>query len=115
VEAIRLPGRGEGVAAISSISATQRQLFASAERVARACSSASPGSDRAHSATSASSTPSARAVSRTARRSAAVPFVHAAYAIFTAEASPIRSETTGASSTVPAKSSPTPAADGPDR
>jgi len=50
-----------------------------------------------------------------ASTSAAVPFVHAAYAIFTADASPIRSDTTGASSGVPAKSAATSAADGPDR
>jgi hypothetical protein len=44
-----------------------------------------------------------------------VPFVQAAYAIFTADASPTRSETTGVSSAVPAKSSETVPASGPER
>ena len=44
------------------------------------------GCERLHSASSASSTPSAAASARTAMISACEPFVHAAYAILMAEA-----------------------------
>ena len=44
------------------------------------------GCDRRHSSTSASSTPSARASARTESTSAFTPFVHPAYAIFSADA-----------------------------
>src|SRR5919201_2119808 len=91
------------VAAISSISPTQRQPLLAADRAARTDCSGSSGSDRFHSSSSVGSTPSLRASERTARRSAAVPFVHPAYAIFTAEAAPISPETTRASTRVPSK------------
>src|SRR5919198_764727 len=103
------------VAAISSISPTQRQPFVAAEAAACTDRSGSSGSDSSHSSSSVGSTPSLRASERTARRSAAVPFVQAAYAIFTAEAEPISSEIARASTTVSAKSSATESASTPDR
>ena len=66
------------LAAISSISATQRQPFAVADLAARPDQSASAGWDSSHSASSASSTPPDLARARTVSSSAAVPLVHAA-------------------------------------
>ena len=63
-------------AAISSISATQRQPLAAADPAARADRSVRPGWETPHSASSVSSTPSARASARAASSSAALPFVH---------------------------------------
>ena len=69
------------VSAISSISPTQRQPFARAERSAPwSRSSRARVATRATPASSVSSTPSARATSLIASSSAALPFVHAAYA-----------------------------------
>src|SRR5262249_45095384 len=65
-------------AAISSISPTQRQPFAAADRDALADRSERAGSESRHSSWSVSATPSARANDSTARRSAAEAFVHAA-------------------------------------
>src|ERR1700690_2191060 len=76
------------VAAISSISATQRQPLLAADRAAPAERAFRPGWDRPHSASSTSYTPSARASARAASSSAADPLVHDAYAIFTADAAP---------------------------
>ena len=73
-------------AAISSISATQRQPLAAAADADPSERAASPGWDMAHSASSVCSTPSARASARHASSSAPLPLVHAAYAIFTADA-----------------------------
>ncbi len=64
------------LAAISSISATQRQPLVAAERAAPLDRSASAGWDRAHSASSTPSTPSALASARAVSTSAAVPLVH---------------------------------------
>jgi hypothetical protein len=66
------------LAAISSISATQRHPFLAADRAAVSERPARAGWDRSHSASSVCSTPSARARARTARISAAVPLVQAA-------------------------------------
>ena len=66
------------LAAISSISATQRQPFTAAESAESRDRSSSEGCDIAHSASSASSTPSTLASPRAASSSAAVPLVHAA-------------------------------------
>src|SRR6185437_2134597 len=90
------------VEAISSISATQRQPLARAERAARSERSGKSGSDSRHSSRRACSTPSARASSPIASSNAAVPFVHAAYAIFSADAVPTSPETTRASRRDPA-------------
>jgi hypothetical protein len=102
-------------AAISSISPTQRQPFAVADRAARTLASWSSGSERLHSCTSSASTPSQRASARAASRSAALPFVHAAYAIFSAEASPGCADTAAAESAVPANAPATASASAPDR
>src|ERR1039458_8075896 len=72
------------VAAISSISAIQRQPLAAADRAAPSERASSPCWDSPHSASSTSSTPSARASARAASSSAADPLVHDAYAILTA-------------------------------
>ncbi len=65
-------------APISSISATQRQPLAAADRAAPSDRAARPGWDSSHSASSASSTPCSRASARTPSSSAAVPLVHPA-------------------------------------
>src|SRR4051812_23900240 len=52
------------------------------------------GQRRRHSSSRASSTPSTRASARIARSRAAVPFVHAAKHIFTADAAPTSPSTT---------------------
>src|SRR6266516_3357087 len=105
----------EKVAAISSISPTHRQPFAWPDRAARSDRSSSSGSDPRHSSSRIGSTSAARASSRIAIRSAAVPLVQAAYAIFTADAAPTSSETTRASTAEPAKRSRTPATAEPAR
>src|SRR5437773_2470860 len=74
------------VFAISSISPTQRHPFVAADRSARVSWSTSWGIESCHSASNASSTALNRATSRIASRSAAVPFVQAAYTIFSADA-----------------------------
>src|SRR6266550_5979324 len=66
------------VEAISSLSPTQRQPLACADRAARCDRSGRSGSEIRHSSCSGGSTPSARASSPIASRSAAVPFVQAA-------------------------------------
>ena len=66
------------LAAISSISPTQRQPLAAADRAAPRDRPSSSGWDSAHSASRLSSTPSARASARTDRMSAALPLVQAA-------------------------------------
>ena len=76
------------VAAISSISATQRQPLAAADPVAASQRFSRPGWERPHSSSSTGSTPSARASARAASSSAADPLVQDAYAIFTADAVP---------------------------
>jgi hypothetical protein len=106
------------VAAISSISATQRQPLATADLAERADRSASPGWDMPHSASSASSTPSARASARAASSSAALPLVHDAYAIFIADADPTSARSppiTRTSTALPANSRCTSPARVPDR
>jgi hypothetical protein len=62
--------------AICSISPIQRQALVSADLAALADRSARSGWDMAHSASSASSTPSARASARAASSRTAVPLVH---------------------------------------
>src|SRR5580704_17622238 len=74
------------VAAISSISAIQRQPLAVADSAARADRSSRSGWEMDHSDSRVSSTPSARARARAASSRAAVPLVQDAYAIFTADA-----------------------------
>ena len=64
------------VAAISSISATHRQPLAAADPAARASRCARAGWEMSHSASRASSTPSARATARAASSSAELPLVH---------------------------------------
>ena len=103
------------MAAISSISAVQRQPFAAAERAAWSDIPGRCGSDSFQSASSASSSPVSRASARTSSRRAAAPFVQAAKTIFIVEASPTRSDSTRASTIVPAKSSATAGASAPDR
>ena len=71
----------------------------------------SPGRLSVHSVSSSSSTPSSRAAARIATSSAVVPFVQAAYVIFSADAS----GTIRASSAEPANSAATSGAPGPDR
>ena len=63
--------------------ADQRHPLFAADRAARSDASSSSGSVR-HSSSSVDSTSSARARSRTASNKAALPFVHAAYAILDA-------------------------------
>jgi hypothetical protein len=77
VEAGREPAAAM-VAAISSISATQRQPFSIADRAAAWGRAVRAGWDCCHSATRVCSTPSARARARIARINAAVPLVQAA-------------------------------------
>jgi hypothetical protein len=91
-------------AAISSISVTQRQPLAAADPAACSDRPARCGWDSAHSASSASSTPSARASARAASSSAALPLVQDAYAILTADASVAPAPVTRASASVPANS-----------
>ncbi len=74
------------LAAISSISPAQRQPLALAAWAAPADRSVSVGWDSAHSASRTSSTPSALASARAVSSSEPLPLVHAAYAIFTADA-----------------------------
>src|SRR5580704_13703528 len=102
------------VAAISSISATQRQPLAAADPAAPSQRFSKPGWERPHSPSSTGSTPSAWASARVASSSAADPLVHDAYAIFTADAVP-GGGTTRASTSVPPNSAWTSAARGPDR
>src|SRR5271169_6525465 len=100
------------VAAISSISATQRQPFAAADPAAPADRSSRPGWEMPHSASSVSSTPSARARARAASSRAAVPLVQDAYAIFTADAAPTAPAAPDPAAPDPA--APDPAAPAPD-
>ena len=102
------------VAAISSISPTQRQPLAVAAPSAPSQRFSRPGWERLHSSSSTDSTPSARASARAASSSAADPLVQDAYAIFTADADP-GGGTTRASTAVPPNSAATSAARGPDR
>ena len=73
------------------------------------------GCERCHSATSATSTPSAVASARTAMMSACWPLFQAAYAILTAEADVSSPGNTTASSGPVVNSAATRAAAGPDR
>ena len=73
----------------------------------RPTSSCRSGCEIRHSSRSVGSTPSMRPSARTASSRAELPFVQAAYAIFTADARPGASETTRASTIVPAKRSAT--------
>ena len=66
------------LAAISSISPTQRQPLAAADRAAPSDRPSSPGWDSDHSASRLSATPSAWASARAASSSAALPLVQAA-------------------------------------
>ena len=86
MEARRAAPAAANVSAISSISPIQRQPFARRRRARRAASrSASSGADSRHSACKlVLARRIARATSRIASSSAAVPFDHAAYAIFSA-------------------------------
>ena len=106
-------------AAISSISATQRQPLAAADPAAATDRSSRPGWEMPHSASRVSgSTPSARASARAASSRAAVPLVQDAYAIFTADAAPTPAparSTTRADTAVPSNSARTSPARGPDR
>src|SRR5690349_24388793 len=101
-------------AAISSISPTQRQPLAAAAAVAPSQRFSRPGWERAHSASSTDSTPSARASARAASSNAADPLVQDAYAIFTADADP-GGGTTRASTSVPPNSARISPARGPER
>ena len=76
------------VDAISSISPTQRHPLFAADRAARRTPPRAPAATVRHSS-SVDSTSSARARSRIASNKAALPFVHAAYAILTAEAADV--------------------------
>src|ERR1019366_9954693 len=96
-------------------SATQRHPLAVADPAAPRERRSSAGWDSPHSSSSVSSTPSALASARTASSSAAVPLVHAPYAILTVEADQVLPFMTRASSAVPSNSSRTVPAAGPDR
>src|SRR4029077_15574700 len=73
-----------------------------------------PGWERAHSASSTDSTPSALASASAVSSNAADPLVQDAYAIFTADADP-GGGTTRASTSVPPNSACASAARGPER
>src|SRR5438876_10876366 len=102
------------VAAISSISPTQRQPLAAADPDAAADRRSRPGWEIPHASSRTDSTPSARASARAASSNAADPLVQDAYAIFTADAVP-GGGTTRASTSVPPNSACASAARGPDR
>src|SRR6266568_2483745 len=102
------------VAAISSISATQRQPLAVADPVAAADRCSRPGWEMPHSSSRTGSTPSARASARAASSRAADPLVHDAYAIFTADAVP-GAATSRASTALPSNSARASPARSPDR
>src|SRR5919201_3454795 len=103
------------VAAISSISPTKRHAFLILAATARSERPVASGCERAHSASSAASTPSWTASARIASSSACEPFVQAAYAILIADAAPIGPSSTTASSAVPLKRAATASAPGPDK
>ena len=109
-ETVRLPGGGERAADLL-------QLVGPAPAPLAAIRSAcwdrvgNPGRLSVHSVSRSSSTPSSRAVARIATSSADVPFVQAAYVIFSADAS----GTIRASSAEPANRAATPARPAPDR
>lgn len=76
------------VSAICSISPTKRHAFGPFPKALSSACSGRSGIEVAHSPMRASSTPSTFARARTASSSAAVPLVHAAKQVFTAEAAP---------------------------
>ena len=66
----------------------KRHAFFALDLAAPSARAERSGCEIFHSRTSESSTPSALAIAHTASRSAELPLVHDAYAIFTAEAAP---------------------------